>query len=205
MRKIFFVFAVFGLCILLCGCSFTADSSGENREYLVASMGFDNSKNGIKITVEAVAVNSEDAEGKKRILIEGEGETPKKAIESAQKKATQPFNLSHCGVIAIDYSFPSEKFAEICDYCYNTDEITFSVYMVTAKNCRELLSAEPVSSVAVGYDIMSMLAKESKITGEEFRNSLYEVEAKRQRGDTVKLPFFALSGDYMELTHLIAF
>ncbi len=200
MKKLFFCLGLLSLLLIpLCGCFSGAANTSGSHKYLISAIGFDFEEQ-IKVTVEAVAVNSEDAAGKKRILISGSGKTPDEAMKKAQKKATQPFDLSHCGSIILGDGIKGSKFDEICDYCYDTDEITFSVYMVATENAEKLLKPDPISSVAVGYDIMSILEREEESSGTDFKNSLYEVVAQKERENkAVTLPFLKVSQDYREI------
>lgn len=203
MKKAVMCLVLLLLTSTLCGC--TALTS-ESHRYLIASVGFDKKDDGIIATVEAVAINSEDDAGKRRILLNGEGETPKEAMYDAEKKATQPFNLSHCGVIVLGENLKYADFDEICEYLYDTDEITFSVYMLSAKNAEKLIEKNPVSSVAAGYDLMSIINKESEQSGRKFRNSLYEVVAQKSRKNgSVELPYFTLSGEYRVFECLVVY
>jgi len=203
MKRLSALFLLLFIAVLLCGCTVL---TSESHRYLIASMGFDKKGDKFIATVEAVAINSEDDAGKRRILLKGEGETPKEAMKDAEKKATQPFNLSHCGVIVLGESLKYADFEKICNYCYDTDEITFSVYMLAAKNAGKLLKTNPVSSVAVGYDLMSIINKETEQSDKKFRNSLYEVVAENNRKDgSVELPFFTLSGNYRVLDGLAVY
>jgi len=206
MKKLFVCFGLLSLLLLpLCGCFSGAATTAGGHKYLISAIGFDYDEE-ITVTIEAVAVNSEDAAGKKRILIGGSGKTPEEAMKKAQQKATQPFDLSHCGAIIIGEGIKGRKFDEICDYCYDTDEITFSVYMVAAENAEKLLKPDPVSSVAVGYDIMSMLDREEESTHTDFKNSLYEVTAEKEgKKGVVALPFLQVSQDYREIISLKIF
>lgn len=203
MKKILLKVIALSAMLTLCGCTAIAS---ESHSYLIASMGFDKQGDVITATVEAVAINSEDDTGKKRILLSGQGSTPKEAMQKAESKATQPFNLSHCGVIVLGKGLNDSDFESVCDYLYDTDEITFSVYMLSAVNARRLLKAEPVSSVAAGYDLMSIINKESKKNNRKFRNSLYEVVAEKNRKDgRVELPFFTLDEEYRVLDGLTVY
>ncbi len=203
MKKILLKVIALSAMLTLCGCTAIAS---ESHSYLIASMGFDKQGDVITATVEAVAINSEDDTGKKRILLSGQGSTPKEAMQKAESKATQPFNLSHCGVIVLGKGLNDSDFEGVCDYLYDTDEITFSVYMLAAVNARRLLKAEPVSSVAAGYDLMSIINKESKKNNRKFRNSLYEVVAEKNRKDgRVELPFFTLDEEYRVLDGLAVY
>ena len=203
MKKAVIGLIFLSLTVVLCGC--TALTS-ESHRYLIASIGFDKKGDNIIVTAESVAINSEDDAGKRRVLLKGEGESPKDAMLDAEKKATQPFNLSHCGVIVLGENLEYADFDEICEYLYDTDEITFSVYMLSAKNAEKLLEKAPVSSVAAGYDLMSIINKETEQSGRDFKNSLYEVVAQKNRKNgRVELPYFALSGEYRVFEGLVVY
>ena len=203
MRKITLVLMTLSLMSVLCGCMATTT---QDHQYLIASMGFDKNYDRITATVEAVAINSEDNAGKKRILLKGEGKTAQEAMEEAEKKATQPFDLSHCGVIVLGGNLTNKDFEKICDYCYDTAEITFSVYILSCENADTLLKAKPVSSVAAGYDLMSIIIKETEKLNKKFRNSLYEVVAEKNRKKgKVELPFFVLEDEYRVLTSVAVY
>lgn len=197
MRKLILYILFSASALSLCGCTAASVFSGDTHEYLISSLGFDQQDGAIILTAEAVAVNSEDtAEGKKRIILKGEGDNPKTAMADAKTTATQDFDLSHCGVIALGTSLNAENSEAIWDWCYNTEEITLSVYMIACENAAEVLEAEPISSVAAGYDIMSMQEKETKLRGTEFKNTLYETVAQREDAVSVFfMPFVSLKDE----------
>ena len=190
MKKLIFILPLF--VFLLSGCSLSDAVSGKSEEYLISAMGFDKSGQGIEISVEAVSVNTEDTEDDKRLIIfDGSGNTVKQAFSNAEKKSTQAFDLSHCGIIAVGEGLTLKDFAEICEYCYNRDEINLSVYFVACENAKEMLKKEPQSSVAVGYDLMSMLECQSRLSGREYKNRFYEIEAKILKKDNrYDIPLF---------------
>lgn len=195
-KKLCLILITVFISALFCGCDSMWTTSNSHK-YLISALGFDIDRE-IKITAEAVAVNSEDSEGTKRLLIEGTGKTPEEALNSAKDKATHPFDLSHCGVIILSSQAKKQYFDQICDYLYDTDEITFSAYLVTALNSEKMLKAEPLSSIAVGYDIMSILQKEKK--NKDYKNSLYQVVAVKEKGSKPTLPFLKITGKYREIT-----
>ena len=198
-KRLVCVICVFMLA-LSCGCY---SEKGDTHSYIIASIGFDRIGGYIKATAEAVAVNSEDDAGKKRIVLTGFGATAEKAVKEAQKKATAPFNLSHCGMILLGKTLKDGDFSDICEYCYNTDEITFSVYMAVTDNSSQIMSKEPMASVAVGYDLMSKIEKTVEKEDIKLRNSLYEVVAdKNRKNSKILLPFFSLSGEYSVISGL---
>ena len=187
------------LCFVLplSGCALKEAVSAEAIEYLISSVGFDENENGISVFYEAVIVNSEDTTADKKVeLIEGNGKSVLEAVGDAAKKTVHPFMLSHLGVAVIGENISAERFEEICKYCYGEDEITLSMMLVATKNAKALLSCETVSSIAVGYDIMSMLDKQSSRTGIEYKNRFYEVESAREKPlNIIALPFFEVEGE----------
>ncbi len=158
MRKI--VFALLFL-LLLCGCEKTSP------EYLISSMGFDNENGKYDVYFEAIIINSEN-QGQMLKLLNGKGESIDKAVEQIRKSCTQPLLLSHCGVIIIGENISKKQFEDIKNYCYDTDPVTLSAYFVKAKNAKELLSAKPVSSACVGYDILGLIKQNGTVKSRFF-------------------------------------
>lgn len=170
MKKV--ILAVLFL-FLLCGCEKTGP------EYLISSIGFDNENGKYNVYFEAVIINSENEEQTLKLL-NGKGDSIDKAVKQIKNSCTQPLLLSHCGVIVIGENIDADQFKDIKNYCYDTDPITLSAYFVKAKNAKELLSAKPVSSACVGYDIMGLL-KQNDATKNRFFEILNDVQ-------NVKLP-----------------
>lgn len=174
-----FVFLFLLLTVLLSGCTKSKALKGENPEYLIASMGFDYKAENYTVLMEAVVINSEDTAAEKKILLlEGRGKTVELAAENAEKKAVQPVNLSHCGVMVLNKSINKEQFHKIREYCYNRDEINLSAFFIASQNPKELLSEKAVASIAMGYDIMTRIESQRQITGREFKNRFYQIEAE---------------------------
>lgn len=188
MRKIISIILVLSIAFLLCGCSFKPLTT-VNQEYLISALGFEKANGKFLITAEALTINTEDIEeDKKRILFKGSGETVVSAIADTQKKATQPFDLSHCGLLILSENLTGDDIKKICDFSYNTEEITFSINLVSTNSPTELLGLEPLSSLAVGYDIVSMLNSNTATNGYKYKNSLYEIVASNEKA----VPVFAL-------------
>ena len=127
------------------------------------------SNNKYNVYFEAVVVNNETTDQTLK-LFTGSGETIEKAVDLIQKQCARPLLFSHCGVIVVDKKMPQKNFLEVCDFCYKEEEITLSAYYVTANNPKEILSAKPLSSVSVGYDIMGILKQNSS-----FENRFFEI------------------------------
>ncbi len=151
------------LILFLCGCEKTAP------EYLISSIGFDSKGETYKVCFEAVIINTENTEQSVKLL-KGEGETIKEAVDKIERQCTQPLLLSHCGVLAVGEDITRQQFLEICDYCYEKNEITLSAFFIKTKNAQKLLSAKPISSACVGYDIMGLI-KQNK----HYKNRFFEV------------------------------
>lgn len=180
MKKALFIGLIFS--IFLCGCSGQGSVMRERPEYTISSLGFESENGRITVLMEAVVINSEDTEAEKKLLLlEGSGKTVKEGAENAEKQAVQPVNLSHCGVIVLGKGITEAKLTEICEYCYNRDEINLSAFFIAAQSAKELLSQKPVASIAMGYDIMSRLESLKERSGREYKNRFYQIEAQRYR------------------------
>jgi len=190
-RLLIFLFS-FGLAVVFSGCTVSKSFSPLAHEYLVSSLGFDQSNEEKTVIMEAVVINSEDAEEeKKKELLIGSGKTLDEALKSATQKAVQPVELSHCAVAVIGESVSEKYFDEILKYVYNEKAITIALGFVSTHNAEELLSCETVSSVAVGYDIVSMQQTYSRKNSTSFKTRFYEIEASRAaKENSFSLPFF---------------
>lgn len=193
MKKALLIFLTVSVILSsLSGCSFKKTFSSENNEYIISAMGFDAENTKLKIFLEAIVVNTEDADKDiKLAILEGEGSSLEEAFSNAQNKAIQPFQLSHIAVILLGESITPKIFSKIIDFCHLQKGITLSTQFVTCKNSFELLQSETVSSVAVGYDMMSMLSHQSEHKGINYKNCFYEIEALREKEQNIiSIPYF---------------
>lgn len=195
MKKIPYLIALSLLIFILSGCSVREAVSMERQEYLVSALGIDVRGSQFILSVESLVVNSEDTqEDKKRIVLCGEGADLNTAIKNAKKTATMDLNFSHCGVIAISDRLSAEQISQALEFCYQKSQINLSALFVLTRNSRQLLEGEPVSSVSVGYDIMSMLQGRKE---QNYRNKFYQI----LDGDA-KIPYLETdqSGRYIDST-----
>ena len=195
MKKIFLSLSL--VCLFsLCGCSLGDAVMSETTQYLVSAIGFDCKNSEIITNIEAVVVNSEEPEEEiHALLFEGKGKTLKKSVENALSKAQKPLSLSHCALLILGENMNPQKLSEVCDFVFDTEQITVSVAFVESENAEKLLSLEPVSSVTVGYDIVSLLETQSKRKNIGFRNRYFEIEQRRcENKAQKKLPFIKISG-----------
>lgn len=193
------------LCVILifflCGCSAKEAVAAEKAEYMVTAIGLDNEFSGLKFMVEAVIVNSDDLTNEKQSrLIEGSGDTVKEAYYSLTEKLTQPLMFSHTGVIVIGDGVKPYQLEELFDFCYEMDEINLAAMFLGCDNAKRLLSCKPLSSVAVGYDLMSAVQVTSEERGVVFKNLFYQSEAARNKPIKVLyLPYFTADGEDFKL------
>ncbi len=155
------------LTLFLCGCG------DKPQEYLVTAIGVDYDKALYTVSFEAVVVNTE-AEGQQRVLLTGQGRTLIKAIDEVKKQTTQPLLLSHCGVVAVGKGISQQKLGGIMRYCKEEKDITLSIRFLKTENAAELLKTEPISSVSVGYDLMSLFDAQ-KQQNKDIKNRLFEI------------------------------
>lgn len=187
MKRLLIILPLF---ILLCGCQKTSP------EYLISSIGFDNVDGQLNTCFEAIVINSETQDSKVKI-IEGSGETVEQGIEQIEKKCTQGFLLSHCGVLVIGDTVTDSQLNNIYDYCFKNFDITLSAYFVKSNNAKELLSQEPISTIAVGYDIFGLIKQYSQSKKIRIKNRYFEIMAQDKK---VTLPEITLKeeGYYLE-------
>ncbi len=166
MKKILLIFI---LLISLCGCKQTG------AEYIISSMGFDNSDGLLNICFEAIVINSETTESQIKLL-EGKGKTVKDGIKQIKKSATQKLLLSHCGVLVMGENLTQSQIDGIYEFCFDERDITLSARVVTTKNAKQLLQSKSVSSIAVGYDILGLIEQYSK-KDKQIKNRYFEIMA----------------------------
>lgn len=194
MRKIASLLLSFTLLLSLCGCSMGAVGTEKGLEFLVTAIGFDQANGEFTVLLEAITVNSEDAKSDKQLtLISGSGKNLATAFTDASQKSVRPFMFSHCAAAIIGKGITEKGFRNICSFLYEKDEINLSLRFIYTDNAKELLSCETVASVAVGYDLVDALERQSDYSGIRYRNRFYEVEAaRRQAVDIFALPRFAV-------------
>ncbi len=182
MKKIL----IFLLLFSLCGCA------KAKSEYLVSSSGFDYKNGQFEVFVEAVVSNSETEEQSLK-LIKGCGETVEKAMAEIKKQCTQRLLLSHCAVILVSEDIQSDKLDEIYEFVLNNEDITLSVVFAKTENIEKLFSQKPVSTVSVGYDILSLIESNNK----KLKTRYFEIMAQNKK---VRLPEIVATkeGYYLE-------
>lgn len=176
--------------ILLCtvflffsaGCSKKTSSKEKGLESMVTAVGFGKIDDKYSIHIEAVTVNSEEAtETEKKVsLITGKGETLDAAFTDATTKNARTFMFSHCGVAVLSNDISPKYLRDIFRFLYKRKEINLSLRFVSTQNAELLLSCEPLSSVAVGYDIIDAINRQISFNGTNYKNKFYEIEALRK-------------------------
>ena len=166
MKKILLIFI---LLISLCGCKQTG------AEYIISSMGFDNKDGLLNTCFEAIIINSE-TEDKEIKVLEGSGKNVEEGIAKIKKQCTQDFLLSHCGVLVMGENLTQSQIDGIYEFCFDERDITLSARVITTKNAKQLLQTKPVSSIAVGYDILGLIEQYSK-KDKQIKNRYFEIMA----------------------------
>ena len=168
------------VCALLCGCG---GNIKNDRRYMVSALGFESENGRLNVFAEIIIINSEnpDTEPEAKVF-KGSGNTTEEALDEISDLLTKPILLDHCGVLVIGRSITPDALSEICDYSFKENRITLSAYMVSSENAGELLSCEPQSSAAVGYDIMGLIEQTRQRTEKNCPCRYFEVEARRESG-----------------------
>ncbi len=186
-------------CFIICFCSgCTAQSSGK---YIVSAIGISRNGKELNVLVEAVTVNFEDADRDiQNIIFKGSAKNVGEAFLTAYNKSARPLSLEHCAVIILDDTLSKEDIRKTFIFCENRAEIPRAVAFVRTKSSEELLKAKPYSSVAVGFDIVSVLATQFEKKQVEFKNRYYEIFETVLQADRFKaLPEFAVSEEKIYL------
>ncbi len=161
MKKLFIIL----LCpLLLCGCN------QRPQEYLITAIAADYNGGLYTLYYEAVIINTETSGQKREILTAG-GRTLLEAVEKIEKQATLPLLMSHCGIVAVGNGITRTKLLGIMKYCKENRDITLSVQFLRTNNPEKLLKTEPISSISVGYDLVSLIRTQKT----NFKNRLFEI------------------------------
>lgn len=161
MKKVLIIL----LCpLLLCGCQ------QKPQQYLITAIAADYDKGLYTLYFEAVITNTEKQTEKREVLT-ANGRTLLEAVENINKQATLPLLTSHCGIVAVGRGITRTKLLGIMRYCKENPDVTLSVQFLKTDDPEKLLNTEPISSISVGYDLVSMLRKSDK----NYKNRLFEI------------------------------
>ena len=207
MKRLAILFCAVVTLLVLSGCSAKEAIASDKQEYIVSSIGFDNSKGDIKMIIEAIVVNTDDLkEEKESRIITGEGENPDEAYSEIISKITQPLSLGHNAVTVIGESVTSEQLDLIFKFLRETPQINIATMLIFTESAEELLSVKAVSSVAIGYDIMSMIEVSEEKQGTVFKNRLYEVVALNSKPmKTFWIPYIGVEKEEIFINGLAVF
>ncbi|MBO5211851.1 MAG: hypothetical protein J6B80_07990 [Clostridia bacterium] len=161
MKKLFILLL---LPLFFCSCR------QKPQEYLITAIGADYDGGLYTLYFEAVIANTEE-EGQKREIITAKGRTLLETVENIEKQATLPLLTSHCGVVAVGKGITRTKLLGIMRYCKENRDIPLSIQFIKTDNPEKLLKTEPISSISVGYDLVSIMQKSNK----KLSNRLFEI------------------------------
>lgn len=192
IKKLFLIITALSLSVTLTACRGAGENIKNDRRFMVSALGFETDGFLIKVTSELIIINSEDPETPPQAkTFSAKSSTVTGALEDISARLSRPMLLEHCGIIAIGDRMNEKRFSEICDYCFAENRITLSAYMISVPDPEELLSGEPESSAAVGYDIMNIIEQQNAANGINTNSRFFEVESARESGkSTFFLPRF---------------
>lgn len=187
--------------LFLCGCS--RNSLNKTGEYTVAAIGFSKDEDLYKVFVEAVVVNSEDSDKEiSKLLFEGSAKSIEEAFKNAINQSAKPLEVSHCAVLVVENEVGQNEITDITEFCLKVKDITVSVALVKTENVKELLSLSAFSSVAVGFDIVSILETQYLEKNISFSNRLYEISRKNGQDRINALPEFTIVNERTALAKM---
>lgn len=207
MKKLTLIVLTVIMVSLLSGCSAKEAIASDKQEYIVSSLGFDNEGGKIKMLIEAIVVNTDDlSEDKESRMITGVGINTDEAYSEITSKITQPLSLGHNAITVIGNKITEKQLQNIFEFCENEPQINIATMLIFTQNAEKLLSSEPISSVAVGYDVMSMIEVAEEKMGTIFKNRLYEVRALNNKPmKTFWVPNITAEDEKMILSGLAVF
>ncbi len=183
IKKLFLIITALSLSVTLTACRGAGENIKNDRRFMVSALGFEIDGFLIKVTSELIIINSEDPETPPQAkTFSAKSSTVTGALEDISARLSRPMLLEHCGIIAIGDRMNEKRFSEICDYCFAENRITLSAYMISAPDPEQLLSSEPESSAAVGYDIMNIIEQQNAANGINTNSRFFEVESSRESG-----------------------
>ncbi len=187
MKKIISLFLCFVTLFSLCGCGGKSDA---DSRYLVTGVGLDFTKSKVNLSIELLVVGEEESTQKQ--VFSSSGNTATAAISNIKKSLAKGLSFEHCGVIAVNEYGSEKQLDAVLDFCKTYRDINLSVHIISAKNAQKLLESEPISNVAVGYDIMGILSQQGK--SYEKQSRFYEVRAQLLNRGKAELPYFKADG-----------
>lgn len=207
MKLSLYLVTVFSICFLLCGCFSPSEISDGSTSYLVSSLGFEQDGENLTVIAETMVVNSEDSEAeKKRLLLKGVGKSVREALYNAEKKASRPLELSHSGAIILSKNISEKYFSDICDFCHNNNELTLSILFAASERASKILETEPQSTVAIGYEIMSIMEQRTSLEGIQYENRFYEIYSEREKPlNVVYIPYFSVNDEMLLLDGVLVY
>ncbi len=206
-RKIYIISAVLLCCFFMSGCTANRTSALQTNDYLISALGFEQTKGEITAYAEAVVINTEDNNAEKKLeLLIGKGKNLEKAMESLYNQALQGLEFSHCAAIVIGNGIEGKTFLEIKNFFLNKEKLNLSIQYFYCDNPKELFRLEPLTSVAIGYDIISCLQTKRYVTGQRYNNRFYEIESERKKPlDITILPELVIEDDAFLTEGLVIF
>ncbi|MBR6510049.1 MAG: hypothetical protein IKT38_05540 [Clostridia bacterium] len=193
MKKFLSLSLIAVICFLsLSGCSGGNKFSAATHKYILSAIGFDKENGYLTVTLEAVVINSEEsADNSKRVVISGKSKRVYDAFKLALTKAVEPLETGHCTTIILGKNIKGKCLENILIFLNEKQNVNPAISLVSADNALKLLKTEPVSSVAIGYDLLSMQSSISRHFNIKFENRLYNFLNETQ---ILLIPYFKING-----------
>ncbi len=207
MKRLLTALLIMGCISSLCGCSAKEAIASDKQEYIVSALGFDGENGKILMLIEAVVVNTDDlSEEKESRIFKGVGNTPHEAYSKIISQITQPLSLGHTAVAVVGSKINQVQLSSILEFCRSKEQVNLATMLIYTSSAAELLSLKAMSSVAMGYDIMSMVEVSEEKRGTVFKNRLYEAVALKEKPlKTFWLPYIKIVDQWFNIDGLAVF
>lgn len=201
MRKFLSLSLISVICFLsLSGCSGGNKFSAATHKYIISAIGFDKENGYLTVTLEAVAINSEETgDNSKRVIISGKSKKAYDAFKLAVTNAVEPIETGHCTTVVLGKNINGKCLETILSFLNEKQDINPAISLVSSDNAVKLLKTEPISSVSIGYDLLSMQSSISRQFNIKFENRLYNFLSEKE---ILLIPYFKISDKEFSLKNV---
>ena len=163
--------------------------------YPVSAIGFDGVDSGVRVTVEIPVVGGETLSDSKAMRFSQTGADVRDALRSMETGLPRALIFSHCALAVLGDSLSKEQMQEIFAFAGVEDGLPLAAEVVICPNAEQLLAAQPLSSIAVGYEIPQILEQERERRGAELPCEIYQLRAIVSPDLPVAIPRLDMNGE----------
>lgn len=184
MKKLWIISALVSL-LLLSGC---ADYKEIDRGYIVTAIGVYQQTNETTVVIETVSSSNVADDPPERLLLYGEGDSFKTAINNLTAQLVKPLYFEHLGSVIFQENSTVGQQAQLLNYLINEQNINYDSHIVKTKYVSALFESDTHGGI-LGYDIIGLISNHNAQSKINIQNQIYHIF--RQPNTT--LPTIAVS------------